>query len=210
MKTPKSKTKRGATPHPTVLPDVVTGAAALSDPLRELKEKGIIPRNAVIGSATESPPLGPVGPPLPPSAKTKSPFELALIAAVLSLRSPRTSEQTGSDPPAEHWLSEAAVLVAKAAAFINAPPCEAVLRGLDFREYSFAELLERSGPSKRKKGYRTWVGEITTRQGLEIAIKRAFRPAIAERLIQEGKMRHSELEWLLQDLASRRRTRTNS
>lgn len=132
-----------------------------------------------------------------------TPFELALLAAVLSLRN-------GSQRTPEHCLADAQTLVNAAQEVAKGRFPDALARALDFKKYTFRQLLKPFGPSKRKKGYTTLVGEITTRQGLVSAIKRAFDPNKAKRILDQRWLRESELDELNAFLKVSRDKRTRS
>lgn len=158
---------------------------------------------AILLAAPAPEPSPPTGRQLLPTRTT--PFELALLASVLSLR-------CGSKP--EEFLADAQALLNAAQANIAGRFWDALMAGLDFKQYTFDELLTPVAKSAGKKGTVTLVGRITTPQGLEKALKRellekplkAMKAALKRRKLKAPLMRawRAFLKKRLDDILNRR------
>ena len=128
-----------------------------------------------------------------------SPFELAFIAALLAAR-----DKNSSASPAGNYIPEADSLLKSAALYLEQPSGEEQLKWmldtLGYTSFTFDQLLslvglpEKEGPKK----LRTMVGSITTRNGLEKAIRRYFSRPEAARIIRADRMTEEERKTLLE------------
>ena len=128
-----------------------------------------------------------------------TPFELALLAAILSLRN-------GSQSAPEECLADAQSLPNAAEKVSKGRLMEAITDVLDFPNLTFDQLLSPLNKSQGKKP-RTLLGNITTHKGLCTAIRRCFSPEQAKIIIANKRVRRSQLEAIRMDIRKREHSR---
>jgi hypothetical protein len=138
------------------------------------------------------------------AADNPSPFELAQIA--IALFQLHKKERHGYYLQCAHYFSAAKKLLDDARDYLEIDWKEHADNVTDAlfsrfpknQTFSFDELLQPSGEESKGKKSRTWIGTITTQNGLEKAIRRYFSRLEAARIIQSGRMTGNERNVLLE------------
>lgn len=142
------------------------------------------------------------------SDKIPSAFEIAVVAAILSMRHPQSQQ------PVSNCFPSAYSLLLQAAAYIPPPTGtdahQAWLNSHPSKLFTFAEVLkEQMPPQSGKKKGRTLVGTITTRKGLIKAIRRVF-PKDANEIVERQSLFRFEIQEIRRDQKRRADSRVGA